>query len=911
MHKQNSTQVCSKGARSLLKITWTFLILLSASLLSLSGTALAQQSGLPPLIDRELFFGNPEISGAQLSPDGKYISFIKPLNGTRNIWVKRTEEPFDAARPITNEAKRPIPAYSWSRDGKFIMFVQDQGGNENYNVYAVNPSDSPATGQQVPAARNLTDLKGVRAVLYASPKSDPDIVYVGLNDRDPAWHDLYKLKISTGERTLVRRNTERLTGWVFDVKDQLRLATRSAENGDTEILRVDADGFKKIYSCSVFESCGPVRFHKDGKRVYMETNKGDAELTRLVLFDPETSKEELVETDPKNRVDFQAAIFSDLTDDLVATTYNDEKTRIYWKDKAFESDYNLLKKQLPGKEIGLGSSTRDERLWLISANSDTEPGERHLFDRQTKKLTFQYRVFEKLPREQLATMKAISYKSSDGLEIPAYLTVPAGIAPKNLPLVVFPHGGPWGRDAWGYSAFAQFLANRGYAVLQPNFRASVGYGKKLLNSGNKEWGQKMQDDLTWGVKYLVTQGIIDPKRVGIMGGSYGGYATLAGLAFTPEVYAAGVSIVGPSNLLTLLNSIPPYWESIRKVFYERMGDPATPEGKAQLERQSPLNSADKIKAPLLVVQGANDPRVNKAESDQIVVALRERGFPVEYLVAPDEGHGFQRPVNNMAMIAAAEKFLAKHLGGRFQESMTPEVAQRLKDITVDVKTVEVKKKTEAPTSSMPKPVVDLKPGTSSFKASIEANGQSIPMTVKTETKEENGAWVVTETASLPMGDITDRSTIEKGTLALTNRSIKQGPLTVDLVFKDNKASGTMSVNGQAKTVSADLGGALFADGAGAHMVMATLPLAEGYTATFRNFDVQSQKVKLMQLKVVGTEKATVPAGTFDAFKLEVTSAEGEGGKTIVWIDKATRQVLKISATVPQMGGAVITAELTQ
>ena len=247
-----------------------------------------------------------------------------------------------------------------------------------------------------------------------------------------------------------------------------------------------------------------------------------------------------------------------------------------------------------------------------------------------------------------------------------------GLAAKNLPVVVFPHGGPWGRDSWGYNTFAQFLANRGYAVLQPNFRASTGYGKKFLNAGNNEWGQKMQDDITWGVKYLVAQGIADPKRVGIMGGSYGGYATLAGVAFTPDLYAAAVAIVGPSNLDTLLESIPPYWEAIRTVFYKRMGDPNTPEGLAQMKRQSPLNSADKIKTPLLVVQGANDPRVNKREADQIVVALRDRDFPVEYLVAPDEGHGFARPVNNMAMFAASEKFLAKHLGGRYQESGTPE-----------------------------------------------------------------------------------------------------------------------------------------------------------------------------------------------------------------------------------------------
>src|SRR4029453_6140449 len=269
---------------------------------------------------------------------------------------------------------------------------------------------------------------------------------------------------------------------------------------------------------------------------------------------------------------------------------------------------------------------------------------------------------------------------SDGVQISAFLTLPKGSDGKNLPMIVFPHGGPWARDNWGYHPYAQFLANRGYAVLQPNFRASTGYGKKFLNAGNNEWGQKMQDDITWGKKYLVEQGIADPKRVGIMGGSYGGYATLAGVTFTPDQYAAAVSIVGPSTLFTLLDSIPPSWEQIRKLFYERMGDPNTPEGRAQLEKQSPLNSASKIETPLLVIQGANDPRVNKRESDQIVIALRDRGFPVEYIVAPDEGHGFARTVNNMAMFATSEKFLAKHLGGRYQETMPQDVSQRLKEI---------------------------------------------------------------------------------------------------------------------------------------------------------------------------------------------------------------------------------------
>jgi dipeptidyl aminopeptidase/acylaminoacyl peptidase len=863
----------------------------------------------PPLIDRELFFGDPEIAGAQISPDGAYIAFIKPLKGTRNIWVKRTADPFASAKPITAETARPIPGYFWSRDGKYILFVQDKGGDENYNVYAVNPSDNAAAGQEVPAARNLTDAKGARAFIYSVPRSEPDTIYIGLNDRDPAWHDLYKVKLSTGERTLVRKNTDRVTGWFFDLKDQLRLATRSAENGDTEVLRVDANGLTKVYSCSVFETCGPVRYHKDGERTYFISNKGNVDLIRLELFNPTTGKEELVESDPLKRVDFGNASFSEVTDELISTSYDDERERIYWKDKNYEADYKLLQKQLPGKEIGFSSSTKDEKLVIVSAYSDTDPGSTYLFDRGTKKLTLQYRIREKLNRDYLAPMKAVKYPSSDGLEIPAYLTLPKGVAPKNLPVVLFPHGGPWGRDSWGYNSFAQFLANRGYAVLEPNFRGSTGYGKKFLDAGNKEWGQKMQDDLTWGAKYLIAQGIADPKRVGIMGGSYGGYATLAGVTFTPDVYAAAVSIVGPSNLITLLESIPPYWEQIRKVFYERMGDPNTPEGKAQLERQSPLNSAAKIKTPLLVVQGANDPRVNKRESDQIVIALRDRGFPVEYLVAPDEGHGFARPVNNMAMFAASEKFLAKYLGGRYQETMTPEVTQRLKEISVDVKTVTLPKKVET-TSALPKPAVDLQSGSANYKASIAAGTQTIPLTIKKEIKDESGAWSVTETALTPQGEIADTSTIEKGSLLLKRRVIKQGAMTIDVDVKPDKISGSMTMNGQAKPIDANPGGTLFADGAGSYDVIAALPLADGYSLSFRNFDVMTQKPQLKQLKVVGTESVTVPAGTFDAYKVEIVSTDNDADKQTVWIAKDTRKVVKISAILPSLGGAVLTSELT-
>ncbi|HEV7674825.1 MAG TPA: alpha/beta fold hydrolase [Candidatus Angelobacter sp.] len=867
-------------------------------------------SGLPPVIDRELIFGNPEIAAAELSPDGKYVAFLRPWKDTRNVYVKGVNEPFSAARLLTTETKRPIAGFFFTWDSKSVLYVKDHDGDENFNVYAVDPAAKPAPGAEAPVSRDLTGLKGVRVQIYDIPKTDPDVAYIGLNDRDKAWHDLYKLKISTGEKTLVRKNTERITGWNFDLKGNLRLASRSAENGDTEILRVDPDKFNKIYSCNVFESCGAIRFHKDGKRVYFESNKGpEIDLASLMLLDPETGKTELVESDPLKRVDFGTARFSEATDELALTIYVDEHRRRYYRDKGFEKDLTWLEGKLPGKEVSIVSDTRDEQTWLISASSDTEPGETYLFDRKTRKLALQYKIREKLPREGLASMTPVKYKSSDGLEIPAFLTLPKGVPAKNLPALLIPHGGPWARDFWGYNGLAQFFANRGYAVLMPNFRGSTGYGKKFLDAGNKEWGKKMQDDVTWGVKYLVAEGIADPKKVGILGGSYGGYATLAGVTFTPDVYAAAVDIVGPSNLITLLESIPPYWEPIRKLFYERMGDPNTAQGKALLTERSPLTYANKITTPLLVVQGANDPRVNKREADQIVIALRDRGYPVEYLLAPDEGHGFARPVNNMALYMTAEKFLAKHLNGRYQEGGTPEVVARLKEITVDPKTVVLAKTVDANSVGLPKTAVDLQPGTYKYKAKISMGSQEMAMDMSTTIKEDNGKWVATGTMQSAMGDASDVSTIEKGTLVVSKRTIKQGQATIEVNFAGNKATGTMNMNGQDRPISADLGGPIFADAAASEMTIAALPLAEGYTTSFRNFDVRKQKEKLLQLKVVGAESVTVPAGTFDTYKVELSSADGGGDKQTLWIAKDSRKPVKMTATLAEMGGATITQEM--
>ncbi len=863
----------------------------------------------PPLIDRELFFDNPEIAGGQLSPDGSMISFQKEYKGKMNIWVKKFDEPFEKARPVTADTLRPIPGYFWTYDSKYILFVQDKGGNENFHVYAVDPS-AKAGSDGAPPARNLTPMDNVRAMIYNVSKKNPDILWVGLNNRDQAWHDLYELRISDGKLTLLKENKDRLTAFYFDWDENIRLATRSADDGTNEILLVDGDGFTKIFDCSVLETCNPVgAFDKGNKSFYLISNKGEENFTKLYLFDPQAKAVSLVEGDPEGKVDFGGVQFSDKDRSIIMTSYTDAKTRRYFKNKKFEDAYKFIQSKFPGKEIGVSSLTRDENKMLVSVYSDTDPGTVYFFDMEKKNLVKQYTPRPKLQSMALAKMEPISYKSSDGLEIPAYLVLPVGKEPKNLPAVVVPHGGPWARDYWGYNSYAQFLANRGYAVLLPNFRGSTGYGKAFLNAGNGEWGQKMQDDITWGVKHLISKGVADPKRIGIMGGSYGGYATLAGLAFTPEVYAAGVDIVGPSNLITLLNSIPPYWESIRKVFNERMGDPNTPEGKARLEKQSPLFSAKNIKAPLLVVQGANDPRVKKAESDQIVSALRELSIPVEYINAPDEGHGFRDAVNSMAMLAYTEKFLAKHLDGRYQSTMKPEVAERLEKITVDVSTVEDPTKTAETKIERIKPVADLQEGSFRYAATIIAGEQKINMDMAREIKGEGGNWSITETSKTPMGDIVDQNVVSKGSLVPVQRKIKQGPADIEVNYSEAEITGSMKMNGQDRPIQAKLEHPVVSDGAGMDLIIARLPLKENYQTTIAVFDVMTSKVKKMQIKVLGSEKITVPAGPFDTMKVSVTEIDGPSVSTL-WISPDSRNTIKIEANIPQMGNGKLLVELT-
>ena len=650
----------------------------------------------PPLIDREIFFGDPQISGGQISPDGEWVSFIQPLDGVPNVWVKHRDEDFADARPVTDDRDRPIRSYYWSRDSRYVLFLQDRGGDENFRLHRVDPTAEPPADERVPAATDLAPDGDVQTRVVARPYARPDETLVAFNDRDPAMHDVYRLTISTGELERVFRNEVGVADFTADLAGNLRLGTRQLPDGGWAIHRIDNGELAEspLYTCTIDETCDPLRFHPDGERVYLETNAGDErDLSELVLLNISTGHTETVDADPEGRVDFGGAEFAPADGRLLATYYTDDRLRVYAHDDDFAADYADIQAELGDRgDIRFGAVTHDERRRLVALTSATDPGAAYLYDRDTGRTELLYRPRPDLPTEHLAPMRPVRYEARDGLEIPAYLTLPPGHAEENLPVVILPHGGPWARDTWGYDPQAQFLANRGYAVFQPNFRGSTGFGKAFLKAGNEEWGTgAMQHDITDGVRYLIDAGIADPDRVGIMGGSYGGYATLAGLAFTPDVYAAGVSIVGPSNIITLLESIPPYWGPVRQIFTERVGDPDDPDERERLKAQSPLFSAESIRAPLLVVQGANDPRVVQHESDQIVAALRDLERTVDYLVAEDEGHGMARSHNRLAMFVEIERFLATHLGGRYQEDMPERIRDTLERLRVDIDQVDPEK----------------------------------------------------------------------------------------------------------------------------------------------------------------------------------------------------------------------------
>ncbi|WP_428264095.1 alpha/beta fold hydrolase [Haliangium sp.] len=881
----------------------------------------ADKAGPPPLIDRALFFGDPVITAAQISPDGKHIAFIKPYRGVRNIWVKTIDQSFDEAKPLTAD-ERPVPGYFWSRDSARVLYVQDKGGNENFHIYAVNPAAAPDASTGVPPARNLTDIEGVRAMIYDVPKKAPGTIMVGLNDRDPAHHDVYRIDIATGERTLVMENTHKVLFWVFDNEGALRLAARQTEGGGQEILRVSGSELVPIYTTTMEETAAPLRFHPDGRRVYVRSNKGDeVDLTRLMLMDVASGQTELIESDPEGEVDLGGALFDERDDSLFATVYVGDQQRVYGKTDEARRDIERLREKFPDANLNINSITEDMSMWLVNVSSDVDPGSAYLYRRDSGDAELLYRSRPELPSEHLATMEPVRYQARDGLEIPAYLTLPKGMAAKGLPTVIFPHGGPWARDTWGYDPFAQFLANRGYAVLQPNFRASTGYGKRFLNAGNHEWGTgAMQHDLTDGVRWLIDRGIADPARVCIFGGSYGGYATLAGVAFTPDLYKCGIPYVAPSNLITLMESFPPYWRPfLEGTFYGRVGDPADPAEREDLLARSPLQFVDRIRVPLLVVHGANDPRVKQSESDQIVVALREKGHAVEYIVAPDEGHGFRGPENRMALAVAAERFLAKHLGGRAQVDVATDTAQRLAAITVDVNTVTMPDRSGAAAAmTAPLPTANggaIQAGEMSYAVNLQMGPQKMDLTMTRTIAESEvdgrACWRISDSVQMPMGTQTDTFDVDRATLLPVQRKAS-GMGSIDLVYGDDAITGKLVGMGQSMDVNVALEAPVFGEGPGLVAAIAGLPLAEGYKTTYRQLDVLSQKVQAFALTVTGTETTKVPAGSFETFVVEIEPlGDATGGGTLRVLAAAPHHVVKADYRLPaNMGGGTMSSQLT-
>ena len=653
-------------------------MLLAATALSLPAAALADNHAdtqahkghqmtdathSAPLIERAKLFGNPTKAGGQISPDGKWLSWRAPHNGVMNVWVAPASDP-SAAKLMTNSTDRPISQYFWAPDGKSLMYVQDKGGDENFLLYGIDL----ATG----AEKTLTPFEKTRVQLVGASNTIKDKLLVGLNNRDARFHDVHMLDLKTGELTLVMENNA-YAGFMADNNLDLRMAIRPNAAGGMDFFAV-TDG--KIAETPT-ESTGledslttsPAGFTTDGKTMYWIDSRG-RNTAALIAQDVATGEKRIIAENDK--ADIGGTMSDPVTGEVEAYSFTYLRTEWTAMDPEVKASLEWLDSQLEG-DFGVQARTEDDSKWVVWNDSVVAPTTVYLYDRPAKTLTEFYTARPELVGAPLQPMHPVEIAARDGLTLPSYLTLPPGsdsngdgMADKPVPMVLLVHGGPWARDGYGSNTYHQWLANRGYAVMSVNFRGSTGFGKDFVNAGNLEWGRKMHDDLIDAVDWAIAKGVTTSDKVAIMGGSYGGYATLAGLTFTPDKFACGVDIVGPSNLETLLATIPPYWAPMVSQFHERMGNPNTPEGLALLKERSPLYFADKITKPLLIGQGANDPRVTQPESDQIVSAMKAAGIPVTYVLFPDEGHGFAKPTNNIAFNAVTEAFLGTCLGGRIE-----------------------------------------------------------------------------------------------------------------------------------------------------------------------------------------------------------------------------------------------------
>jgi dipeptidyl aminopeptidase/acylaminoacyl peptidase len=610
----------------------------------------------PPLIPVEEFFKNPEKFSWQISPDGEYISYLSPYKGHTNVYVRKITD--TAGIPVSYDTVRNIWQYQWK--GNRILYLQDVGGDENFQLFSVS-----IDGKDVKA---LTPFPKVRTMIlndlrYVAGREKE--VMIQMNKRDARFFDPYSINIETGETKVLYQNDKNYDGWYTDHSGTIRIATKTDGVNTTFYHRAtEADPFDSLLTTTYKDQFNIQFFTFDNKNLYVNTNIG-RDKTAIVEYDL-AAKKEIKELYSNADNDMDGLGFSQKRKVLTAVYYTSWKGESHFLDKESEDEYNKLKKKFEGYEIGIYGNNNAEDKFIVWTGNDKLAARYYFYDRQNGETKLLGEAFPRLNEKDMSVMKPVKYTSRDGLTIHGYLTLPKGMPDKNLAVIINPHGGPWARDTWGFNWEAQFLANRGYAVLQMNFRGSTGYGKEFWLKSQKQWGKTMQDDITDGVQWLIKEGIADPKRVAIYGGSYGGYATLAGVTFTPDLYAAAVDYVGVANMFTFMKTIPPYWEPYKAMFYEMVGDPI--KDSALLAAASPVLHADKIKTPLFVAQGANDPRVNKAESDQMVEALKKRGVDVEYMVKNDEGHGFSNEDNRTDFYKSMEKFFAKHLTEKKDES---------------------------------------------------------------------------------------------------------------------------------------------------------------------------------------------------------------------------------------------------
>ena len=613
-----------------------------------------------PLIPRKVLFGNPDKTMPALSPDGKMISYLAPVDGVLNVWVGPSDDPA-AAKPVTQDRGRGIRSYGWAYAGEHIGYIQDREGDENWRVYSLNLS----TGQTM----DLTPVQGVQARIQQRSHKFPEEILVGLNDRDPQHHDLYRVNITTGARRLIQEN-EGFVGYVTDDDYNVRFAMRVTPDGGSELLKPGGDGAWEPFMAVGMEdllTTSPIGFDKVGDVLYILDSRG-RETAALRAINLKTGHETTLAEDP--RADISDVMIHPTEKIIQAVASTDERERWQILDADIAPDTEYLRTIGDG-DIEVVSRSLDDENWIVAYTLDDGPVRYYRYSRERRMAEFLFTNRPELEGLRLAKMHPAVIKSRDGLDLVSYYTLPpwsdgggVGRPDAPVPMVLLVHGGPWARDQWGYNSLHQLLANRGYATLSVNFRGSTGLGKGFTNAANYQWGAKMHDDLIDAVNWAVGEGIAEPGRVAIAGGSYGGYATLVGMTFTPEVFACGVDIVGPSSLITLIESTPPYWRPILALFTTRVGDHQTEEGRRFLDIRSPLGYVHNIVRPLLIGQGANDPRVKQSESDQIVGAMQEKDIPVTYVLYPDEGHGFARPENNLSFYAIAETFFARWLGGR-------------------------------------------------------------------------------------------------------------------------------------------------------------------------------------------------------------------------------------------------------